>query len=356
MIRSNNGYDKLKSIIVGRELELPRRVADITFKAFYKENLGEKIYENPFKEYKINSDRLFERIEDLDNLAKVLQKEDITVYRPEPINSVISIKTPTFKTELSSASNVRDLTFVYKNRLIETPTFVRNRYFENINMNDIFYNIWNKGTGGQWIKSPFQKLTEDSIDLEPWNSNRDFNNIPNNFEMAIDGAQYVRINEDECFVNISTYNHLLGHLWIKQFFPEVKFYELFQLIDNHLDGSFNILREGVFLVNPKYFDLKERLSVFGDRFEKWTYIIPEETKRKYDYSEGSDISINLSSERGMDINVLNIDPNTVVVSEDAYNTISALEKNNFNIIPVQLRHSEIFAGGIHCSTLDLWRE
>lgn len=357
MIKSNNGYSKLKSVIVGRELELSRRIADITFKTFYKENLGEKIYEDPFEEYRINSDLLYERIEDLDNLAKVLERENIKVYRPDPIKKVIQVKTPNFSTELSSASNVRDLTFVYQNKLIETPTFVRNRYFENLNMNNIFYKIWDRGNGGIWIKSPFQKLTEETIDLDPWNTKRNFNDIPKNFEMAIDGAQYIRINENECFVNISTYNHMLGHLWIKQLFPDVKFYELYQLIDNHLDGAFNILREGVFLVNPKYYNLKDILSKrFGDRFENWKYLIPEETNRYYDYKNATDIGFELASIRGMDINVLSISPDTVVVSSDAYSTIDILEKNNFNIIPVQLRHSEIFAGGIHCSTLDLWRE
>jgi len=357
MIRANNGYDKLKSVIVGRELELSRRVADITFKTFYKENLGEKIYENPFDEYKINSDLLYERIEDLDNLSKILEGEGVKVYRPDPINQIIQVKTPTFKTELSSASNVRDLTLVYQNKLIETPTFVRNRYFENQNMLDIFYDVWTGGVGGKWIGKPHQKLTEESIDLGPWNSPRNFLDISDSFEMAIDGAQFIRINERECFVNISTYNHMLGFLYVKQFFPDVKFYILYQLIDNHLDGVFNILREGVFLVNPKYYNLKEILREnFGNRFENWRYLIPEETNRFYDYQRATNIGIELASIRGMDINILSTTPDTVVVSSDAYSTIDILEKNKFKVIPVQFRHSEIFAGGIHCSTLDLWRE
>ena len=353
MIKANNGYNTLKSVIVGRELELSKRMADITFKVFYKENLGEKIYEDPkIVDYKINHKVLQERIQDLDNLAKTLEDLGVKVYRPEKLDKVVKINTPYFNTELSSASNVRDLTFVYQNKLIETPTFVRNRYFENINMNDIFYDIWDKGKGGIWIKSPFQKLTEDTIDLEPWNKKRDFNNIPDNFEMAIDGAQYMRINENECFVNISTYNHYLGHLWVKQHFPDVTFYEFYNLIDNHIDGAFNILKDGVFLVNPKYSNLRD---IMPEKFKDWTYLYPEDTTRKYDTSS-TNINIQLASERGMDINVLSVFPDTVIVSEDATGTIEILEKNNFNAIPIQFRHSEIFAGGIHCSTLDLWRE
>ena len=352
MIKSNNGYDNLKSVIVGRELELPKRIADITFKCFYKENLGEKIYENPIREYSINYDFLQERIEDLDNLQYILEKEGVKVYRPEIVNKINKIKTPSFDTELSSASNVRDLTFVYQNKLIETPTFVRNRYFENFNMLDIFYEIWDKGNGGIWIKAPFQKLIEDSIDLEPWNNERDFGNIPENFEMAIDGAQYMRINKNECFVNISTYNHYLGHLWIKQFFPDVKFYELYQLIDNHIDGAFNIISENTFLVNPKY-NLKEVLiKNFGNRFKDWSYIYPENISAP----ARPNYEMQLASERGMDMNVLSLDNKTVLVADNALGTIEALKNRGFRVLPVRFRHSEIFAGGIHCSTLDLERE
>jgi glycine amidinotransferase len=141
-------------------------------------------------------------------------------------------------------------------------------------------------------------------------------------------------------------------LWVKQHFPDVIFYEFHNLVDNHIDGVFNILKDGVFLVNPKYPNLRNTMP---EKFKNWTYIYPKETDRKYDTSS-TNINIQLASERGMDINVLSISPDTVIVSEDALGTIEVLEENGFRVIPIRFRHSEIFAGGIHCSTLDLWRE
>jgi len=355
MIYSVNSYDNLKTVIVGDELNLTKRVSDITFKYFYKENLGQMIYENNTKDYIINYDLLQERIEDLNNLAKVLEKESIKVLRPNQINTVKKIETPTFKTELSSASNVRDLTLIYQDKIIETPTFVRNRYFENINLYEVLYKEWkNTKYKSQWIKAPFNKLTEESIDLNDYFEPRDFSKTPDNFDMAIDAAQYIRINANECFVNISTYNHYLGHLWVESLFPDVTFYRLYQLIDNHLDGVFNILKEGVFLVNPKYNKtiLKKYLP---KKFHSWLFIYPKETSRAYPKTNTT-LNNNLASENGMDINVLSISEDTVVVSEDAVNTIKVLEKNKFKVIPVRFRHSEIFAGGIHCSTLDIYRK
>lgn len=40
MIHSNTSFGKLKEVIVGRELNLDKRIVDLTFKYFYKENLG----------------------------------------------------------------------------------------------------------------------------------------------------------------------------------------------------------------------------------------------------------------------------------------------------------------------------
>ena len=54
------------------------------------------------------------------------------------------------------------------------------------------------------------------------------------------------------------------------------------------------------------------------------------------------------------MNVLNIDE--IIVNEDSINVIEQLNKLKFNVIPIKFRHSELFAGGIHCSTLDLERE
>lgn len=45
-----------------------------------------------------------------------------------------------------------------------------------------------------------------------------------------------------------------------------------------------------------------------------------------------------------------------MVNEDAINTIRILEEKNFTIIPVRLRHCELYGGGIHCATLDTKRD
>ena len=138
MINSHTSFGKLKTAIVGRELKLNRRIMDLTFKYFYKETLGQEIYESPCDDYKINSNLISDRNFDLDNLANLLISLGIKVYRPDRVTKVNKISSPYFQTEASSANNVRDLTLVYNDMIIETPVCIRSRIFENTNMYKIF--------------------------------------------------------------------------------------------------------------------------------------------------------------------------------------------------------------------------
>lgn len=356
MISSNTSFGKLKTVVVGRELEIKKRIADFAFQHFYKENLGHAVYDRlnaNGNEYYVNYELIQERIEDLDNLSKTIENLGVKVLRPDRVTEVIPIKTPHFSTELSSASNVRDLSLVYRDYLIETPVYVRNRYFENSLLYRVFQDEIRKSGQGKWLRAPHTELTEKTMDLSDWNTERDYKNFDRDkYVMAIDGAQFLRIGKD-VIVNVNSYNHWLGYEWIKAFFPESEFH-LVNIADNHIDGALICLSPGTFLVNPHYRNIKEKLP---KKFANWNYIYPDDLRIPPRVVPGmTDLDLQLASSRGMDINILSLDENTVLVNELAINVSEILDKNGFNVIPVKLRHSEIFGGGIHCSTLDLLRE
>ncbi|TJW54871.1 MAG: hypothetical protein E5X59_06335 [Mesorhizobium sp.] len=56
------------------------------------------------------------------------------------------------------------------------------------------------------------------------------------------------------------------------------------------------------------------------------------------------------------MNVLSIDPERVIISDQAPQTIRSLEKAGFTPIPTRLRHSRLYTGGFHCATLDIRRD
>jgi N-dimethylarginine dimethylaminohydrolase len=56
------------------------------------------------------------------------------------------------------------------------------------------------------------------------------------------------------------------------------------------------------------------------------------------------------------MNMLVVDPNTVIVDAAQHDLIELLTKKNFTVIPRTLRHSRTLGGGFHCVTLDLRRK
>lgn len=356
MISSNTSFGKLKSMIVGRELEISKRVADFTFQHFYGENLTHAVYDrlkHDGEEYYVNHDLLVKRNEQLDGLSTKLEELGVKIYRPDHLSQVVTIKTPDYKTELSAASNVRDVSLIYRDCIIETPTYVRNRYFENTLLYKVYNELFDGGRGGKWIKSPHNRLVEETMDLTPWNTKRDYNNFDRSkYTMAIDGAQFLRIGKD-VIVNINSYNHYLGLEWIKSLFPDSDFH-IVNVADNHIDGVLICLRPGTFLVNPKYRNIKELLP---EKFKGWDCLFPDDYQVEPIIEKGmTDIDIQLASTRGMDINIISLDEENVLVNEKAYNVIELLNNRGFNVHTVALENCEIFGGGIHCSTLDTLRE
>ena len=55
------------------------------------------------------------------------------------------------------------------------------------------------------------------------------------------------------------------------------------------------------------------------------------------------------------MNILSVDPNTVIVGEDQTNLIRVLEKEGFTVATIKMRHAQTLSGGLHCTTLDLIR-
>ena len=114
---SYTSFGKLKKVIVGNENYFNKRLCDFSFKYFYKDNLNQNIYDQ--SEFIIDYEKCLLRNEQLDNLAKILKNENIEVFRPEKLEKIIDFKTPEYKSEISPASNVRDISFIYGNKIIE---------------------------------------------------------------------------------------------------------------------------------------------------------------------------------------------------------------------------------------------
>ena len=348
---------KLKSILVGDVQNYNLEKLDATFKIAYGENLKDSPFEY-FKNYKVDKQKILERKEDLENLASLLQERWITVYRPEELKSFKTFKTPGFSWVLTPYTNPRDRVLVYGDKIIETPATCTKRYFEN----NLVYTLFSKLVSQKnltWLSAPYPLLDMERIDDLYWKEKRDFENFDRSaYDMMFDAANMIKVWKDILF-NISTYNQYIWYEWLQKILGEdVNIHPIFQLDDSHIDGKLSVLRPGTFLVNNTLME-KNIQEYLPEKFKDWEIIYTGDygEHTQLEWEEGMDITYpELCSMRWHDTNVLSLDENTVLVQKFATQTIQNLEEKGFTVIPVQMRHPEIFWGGIHCATLDIERE
>ncbi len=361
----NNEFGKLKSCIVGNELNFSKKLIDFTFKVTYNSNLKfnlNNIYDTSMEYIEINQELIEERIDDLNNLQKVLEENGVKIIRPntytkpELFEYKASLKNTTHMH--SPASNVRDLVLTYKDLVIETSNFVINRIGEN----ELFLPQVKEAHPNYKYINIASKIEVDKIDIDPWEKVQE-RLTPKYFKKYnpyIDAANIVKINND-LLCNIGSVNQYLGFLELKKellkWYPDINIHEMY-IADSHIDGTLMPLKEGVFLVNEQFLNTNYIKNGLPEKFKNWEIIYAQdqyvEDKKYWDLVSKSEIA--LASSRGMDINVLSLDRNRVLIQEDAVRTAELLYKNKFEPVPIRFRHGEIFAGGIHCSTLDLERE
>jgi scyllo-inosamine-4-phosphate amidinotransferase 1 len=115
----------------------------------------------------------------------------------------------------------------------------------------------------------------------------------------------------------------------------------------HIDSTIVALNEDCFVVNgsripgieqlPRHLKGKEVLfvnDVVAQGFHEYPY-----------------------ASKWIGLNMLSINPNTVIVDANQKDMIVVLEDHfGMKVIPLELRHSRTLGGGFHCVTLDLLRE
>lgn len=346
-------FGKLKKIIVGNVQKYNLDTLDKTFKIAYWENLKHSNFDQ-FVDYKVDKQKIIERTEDLDNLAKLLEQLWVDVYRPKELKEFITFKTLYSRWVLNSVANPRDICLIHGDRIIESPPVCTKRFFESQLLYDVFFDLFDT-LDYAWISAPKPLLSYDKIDSAYWKEKRDFSNFDRKkYEITFDAANILKIGKDLLF-NISTYNHEVWADWLQRvLWKEYIVHKVYGLDDNHIDGKLNVLCPWVFLSYDSSSEgfLRQQLP---EKFKDWKILFTEWLQEDIMRNEHATY-LELCSIRWAWTNVLSIDEKTVLCLDTATETIELLEKNNFTVIPVRLRHCELFGWWIHCATLDIERE
>jgi N-dimethylarginine dimethylaminohydrolase len=336
IINSNNGWDQLEEVIVGRADNARTPNVDASMRNFmYANKEYEELYELPGQHKKETIDQ---GNEDLDILSDVLEDCGIKVHRPYPDTHWKTIQTPYWKTTGWYNYCPRDLILVLNDTLIETPSSMRSRMFETYSYRDIMYEAFHDGA--KLISAPKPMLTDDNYDFSDLS-------VPTlmNKEILFDAANIVRMGKDILY-QISNSGNKLGAEWLQRTFPEYRVHTTEKSYSGaHIDSTITPLRPGLVLLNA------DRCSKdsYPQIFKSWDKIFFNDWV-SIDY-DGIAVC-----ENAIALNILSINEKLAIVDEDQKPLMKVLYSHGIESIPLKLRPTRTLGGGFHCVTLDLKRE
>ncbi|MBP02204.1 MAG: hypothetical protein CMM25_05305 [Rhodospirillaceae bacterium] len=249
------------------------------------------------------------------------------------------------------------MTLIIGDEIIETPPTCRWRYFETDYLKHLFFNYFS--TGAKWTKAPAPLMLDSSFDLsyvdrtdgareyyeEQLEENPDEFHV--GFEMMFDAANCMRLGKHIIF-NSVTKNSDLGVEWLQKHLGSEYTVWPVQICDSHIDTSFIPLRPGLMLL-----DRPEILDRLPEPLHTWDVIYNPKSYDNFPRYENNTVKI---ASDAIDINLLMVNPNLAIVQERNIETLGPLlGKYNIECIPVKIRHDQLFAGGHHCTTLDIRR-
>jgi N-dimethylarginine dimethylaminohydrolase len=168
--------------------------------------------------------------------------------------------------------------------------------------------------------------------------------MPRNEGMVLDAANVLRLNDKMLMLESASGNRA-AYNWLCAKFPNIEI-ELCNFYSGvHIDSTIVPLREGLVLLNGSRVTEETCPKVFAD----WEKIFVDDVVPQdfYQYPYAS---------KWIALNLLSVDPSTVILDSRQSSLADVLEKKGFTTIPLDLRHSRTLGGGFHCVTLDLERE
>lgn len=368
-INSHNEWDELKEIIVGNG----ESIAPLIFSS--NETISEKKLEAAYElAQQAYPKYLVDEInEDLNELCDVIKDFGAKVYRPNnsDINKLYS--TPNWSAAGNNLFNMRDLHLVVGNTVIESPSHERHRYFEATGLYDIWYKYFEEGF--RWINAPKPRLSGDY--KIPFTENGKTQTSSTGFpltrlaedEILFEAANTVRMGRDLLYL-VSASGNYLGAKWLQSVLGDEYRVHTTEKIyrSSHIDSTVLALRPGLVLLNASRVNSDNMPEIL----KKWDKIMFNDIlafpKEVLDHQKnvrnkihkqladmGIESYINDTSSEWIGMNVLSLDPVTVVVDKKQTKLIESLQSNKLDVIPISFRHS-YFMGGIHCSTLDTVRK
>ena len=301
MISSYNEWDPLKEVVVGIATHANWPSDDPVFAEEASKTLWT---ETPVPSGPVPQWIVDEANEDLDILAKTIMAYGAIVRRPQPYNWI----------ERKGMYNYcpRDRLLIAGDTVVDTAMMYPCRNQEIAALDNII-------SGQKIIR------------------------MPKNVGMVLDAANIARLGDTWLFLESFSGNRA-AYDWLCDQFPNINIELVNFYAGVHIDSTVVPLREGLVLLNGH----RVNESNCPRAFDSWTKLYVNEVVAQdfYQYPYAS---------KWIALNMLVLDPHTVICDRHQTNLIKLLEQHKFTVIPLELRHSRTLGGGFHCVTLDTWR-
>lgn len=302
MIYSVNEWDPLEQCIVGDASYANWPVLD---PVFVKESEKTTWKETPVPRGPVPQRIIDEANEDLDTLATTLKSLGVEVIRPEPMN---------FQTHDGMYNYCpRDRLLVYGDTIVDPAMMYPCRDMEL----QCYYDLVDSATN--------------------------YLHMPRNEGMTLDAANVCRLGDKMLFLESASGNRA-AYNWLCSVFPDVTIELCNFYAGVHIDSTIVPLREGLVMLNASRVNFDNVPAVFDGWQKVWVSNVVEQEFYQYPYAS-----------KWIGMNMLVVDPNTVICDANQVDIRKTLESYRFNVIPLTLRHSRTLGGGFHCVTLDTRR-
>ena len=303
MIFTANEWDPLKRIVVGDATHANWPVYDPVFRLESQKTLWK---ETPVPSGPVPDWIIDEANEDLQLLADTLTGLGVEVVRPSAFN---------FQAHDGMYNYCpRDRLLVYGDNIIDTAMMYPCRDMELQCYHDVIQEA------------------------------KHFVSMPRDRGIILDAANILRLNDTLLMLESSS-GSKEAYEWLTDTFVDTKIERCNFYAGVHIDSTIVALRDGLVMLNASRVTPETVPQVFDAWDKIWVDDVVAQGFHEYPYAS-----------KWIAMNMLSVDPHTVIVDKHQTDLIRILEHHGFTVIPLELRHSRTLGGGFHCVTLDLLRQ
>ena len=295
---------------------------------------------------------------ELEQLVTVLEERGVCVDRPTPIQWNQAVVTPDFMTGSSfGCMPPRDVLLTVGKEILSAPMSFRCRYWEYLAYHPLMQRYFDEDPGFRWEQAPRPRLTGasykagyfDEITIEERlarSAALDF--VTTEHEPLFDAADILRIGKD-LFCQHGLTTNRRGMEWLQRHFPDHRVHAVNFPGDPypiHIDATFVPLRPGLVINNPK----RPLPDPSAQSSRRMTGRVVDAAPPAHNRPPPL-----CYSSVWLSMNVLVLDPKTVVVEASEVYQQEQLDGLGFEVIPLPFRGAYPFGGGLHCATGDVFR-